>query len=72
MKIAKLEMKLILALFLLGYEYELVDGKGNYPKALPDQDRNDLLQVSALCIPGFSNLSSCLVATYGRTMLSEI
>lgn len=47
MKIAKLEMKLILAMMLLGYEYELVDGNGNYPKAIPDQDRNDLLQVSS-------------------------
>ena len=49
MKIAKLEMKLVLALILLGYEYELVDGNGKYPKALPDQDRNDVLQVSPPC-----------------------
>ena len=45
MKIAKLEIKLILAMMLLGYEYELVDGNGNYPKELPSQDRNDLTQV---------------------------
>jgi len=44
MKIAKLEIKLVLAMILLGYEYELVDGNGNYPKAVPAQDRNDLLQ----------------------------
>jgi hypothetical protein len=50
MKIAKLEIKLLLAMMLLGYEYELVDGNGNYPKAVPDQDRNDVLQVSLLCI----------------------
>ena len=31
---------------LLAYDYQLVDGNGNYPKAIPDQDRNDLLQVS--------------------------
>jgi sterol 14-demethylase len=45
MKIATLEMKLILALMLLGYEYELVDGSGKYPKALPQPDRNDLHMV---------------------------
>jgi sterol 14-demethylase len=44
MRIAKLEMKLILAMVLLGCEYELVDGNGNYPKALPVQDRNDLMR----------------------------
>ena len=47
MKIAKLEIKLILTMMLLGYDYELVDGNGNYPKELPSQDRNDLLQVSS-------------------------
>ena len=46
MKIAKLEIKLILAMMLLGYEYELVDGNGNYPKEVPSQDRNDTLQVT--------------------------
>ena len=46
MKIAKLEIKLVLTMMLLGYEYELVDGNGNYPKEIPSQDRNDLLQVS--------------------------
>ena len=47
MKIAKLEIKLVLTMMLLGYDYELVDGTGNYPKELPSQDRNDLLQVSS-------------------------
>ena len=46
MRIAKLEIKLILAMILLGYEYELVDSDGNYPKAIPNQDRNDLLKVN--------------------------
>ena len=41
MKIAKLEIKLILAMVLLGYEYELVDGNGNYLTKLPSQDRNN-------------------------------
>ena len=47
MKIAKLEIKLVLAMILLGYEYELVDGNGNHPNAIPQPDRNDLHQVSA-------------------------
>jgi cytochrome P450 len=47
MKIAKLEMKLILAMMLLGYEYEIVDGNGNYAKEIPSQNRNDLAQVSS-------------------------
>ena len=45
MRIAKLEMKLILAMLLVGYEYELVDSSGNFPKELPLQDRNDIQQV---------------------------
>jgi cytochrome P450 len=48
MKIAKLEIKLILAMMLLGYEYELVDGNGNYPKQVPSQDRNDIAQASTI------------------------
>ena len=51
MKIAKLEIKLVLAMMLLGYEYELVDGNGNYPKELPSQDRNDITQVSSSTYP---------------------
>lgn len=42
MKIATLELKLILALMLLGYEYELVDGSGKSLESLPQPDRNDL------------------------------
>lgn len=53
MKVAKLEIKMILALFLLGYEYELVDKTGNYPKSLPVPDRNDLQQARPLGEPCF-------------------
>jgi len=49
MKFAKLMLKLILAMILVGYEYELVDGNGDHPKTLPEQDRNDLQQVSPPC-----------------------
>jgi sterol 14-demethylase len=51
MKIAKLEIKLVLAFVLLGFEYELVDGSGKYPKALPVPDRNDLQQARPLGDP---------------------
>jgi cytochrome P450 len=47
MKVAKLEMKLILALFLMRYEFDLVDKDGKFPNPLPVPDRNDLHQVRA-------------------------
>lgn len=45
MRFAKLEIKFVLALFLVGYDFELVDGNGNFPKEFPTVDRNDLHQV---------------------------
>ena len=62
MKIAKLEIKLVLTMILLGYEYEVVDGNGNYLKEVPSQNRNDLLQVSTYpCISGRQELSTNLL-----------
>ena len=49
MKLAKLEMKLILAMFLTRYEYNLVDKNGKFPNPLPVPDRNDLHQVRVDC-----------------------
>ena len=40
MKVAKFEMKLITAMFLMRYEYELVDEDGNFPNPPPVPDRN--------------------------------
>ena len=60
MKVAKLEIKLILALFLLGYEYELVDKTGNYPETLPVPDRNNIhhsLPVGEACFFKFREVS---------------
>ncbi|KDR75612.1 hypothetical protein GALMADRAFT_68731 [Galerina marginata CBS 339.88] len=51
MRLAKLELKLSLALILLGFEYELVDGAGKYPKAIPVSDRNDIHKVRPLGEP---------------------
>ena len=47
MKLAKLEMKLILALFLTRYEFDLVDKDGKFPDPLPIPNRNDMHQVHA-------------------------
>ena len=41
MKIAKLELKLVLTLILLGYNYDLVNESGKYPDISPEPDRND-------------------------------
>jgi cytochrome P450 len=46
MKVAKLEMKMILAVFLEKYDYELVDGDGKRVSQMPVPNRNDLNQVS--------------------------
>lgn len=46
-----MEMKLLTAMFLLGYEYELVDGAGNLLERLPLQDRNDIQQVRMAAYP---------------------
>ncbi|KAJ7131552.1 cytochrome P450 [Mycena crocata] len=43
MKIAKLEMKLVLAMFLAGFEYQIVDLAGKPLSAVPQIDRNDIL-----------------------------
>ena len=47
MKIAKLEIKLVLALMLLGYNYDLVNESGKYPLILPELDPNDLTKVNS-------------------------
>jgi cytochrome P450 len=47
MKVAKLEMKLILAFFLMRYEFDLVDKDGKFPDPLPVPNRNNVHQVRA-------------------------
>jgi len=44
MKVAKLEMKLISAMFLTRYEYDLVDEDGKFPDPLPVPDKNRIHQ----------------------------
>jgi len=45
MKIAKLEIKIIVALFFTGYEYHVVDSEGKFLEKLPEPDYNDIHQV---------------------------
>ena len=68
MKVAKLEMKLITAMFLMRYEYELVDEDGKFPNSLPVPNRNDIHQV---CGSGVSFCClSFLIAHLPRLALS--
>jgi hypothetical protein len=45
MKVAKLEIKMIVAMFVVGYEYDVVDSKGRISEKLPVPDYNDIQQV---------------------------
>jgi cytochrome P450 len=72
MKIAKLEMKLILVMFLTRYEYELVGENGKFPDQLPVPDRNDFHQV---CFESRKRLSAIvLIASRvsGSTTWTEV
>jgi len=53
MKVAKLEIKIIVALFLAGYDYDVVDAAGNFPKRLPTPDYNDIQQARPVGDPTF-------------------
>ncbi|RDB26903.1 Sterol 14-demethylase [Hypsizygus marmoreus] len=53
MKVAKLEIKIIVALFIAGYEYDVVDSKGNFPERLPKPDYNDIQQARPIGDPCF-------------------
>ena len=52
MKVAKLEMKLILAMFLMRYDFDLVDKLGRFPNPLPVPNRNDAHQVRGIVSGG--------------------
>ncbi|GBE78810.1 hypothetical protein SCP_0200070 [Sparassis crispa] len=53
MKIAKLEIKMVVALFLVGYDYKLVDANGHFPDPFPVRDPNDLLKARPMGKPCF-------------------
>jgi len=58
MRAAKLEMKLIVAMFLTRYEFDLVDEDGKFPNPLPVPNRNDTHQVCAGSWMGCSDLGT--------------
>jgi sterol 14-demethylase len=76
MKIAKLEMKLIVALILLSFEYKLVDEKGRFPNPLPRPNRTGVHQVSGLrCGDRVYVFTLCIVLTgspSGEALLSRV
>ncbi|KAF9557038.1 cytochrome P450 [Agrocybe pediades] len=53
MKLAKLEIKLVLALFLLQFDFELVDANGNPRNSFPEPDPNQILQTRPIGEPCF-------------------
>ena len=56
MKTAKLEIKLVLAMLLLGYDYKVVDERGYSPKSAPRVNRNDCHQVRPVGWPFASHV----------------
>ena len=73
MKTAKLEIKVIVALFVAGYDFDIVDSTGNFPKSLPRPNHNDIHQVSTLSYPLVPRLTLVVAApTDRRAMLPEV
>jgi sterol 14-demethylase len=64
MKVAKLEIKMIVALVLSRYEYELVNVSGGPSKQLPKPNRNDIHQVRLLALihlmPNANSVGRCI------------
>ena len=48
MKVAKLEIKIIVAFMLVGFEFDVVGKFGKRPAEPPKPDRNDIHQVSMI------------------------
>lgn len=64
---------MIVSLFLAGYEYDLVDATGKFPKQLPIPDINDLQRVSNSNIFGVFDESDLIPGEpYGRTLLFTV
>ncbi|KAG6887785.1 hypothetical protein C0995_012765 [Termitomyces sp. Mi166 len=59
MRIASLEIKLVLALIFAGYNFEIVNAAGKLPSVIPRQDKNDIQRMMA-------------GSTVGRTLFLEI
>ena len=48
MKVAKLEIKMIVAMFVMGYEYDVVDSDGRISERMPVPNYNEQQQVCFL------------------------
>ncbi|KDR74009.1 hypothetical protein GALMADRAFT_71675 [Galerina marginata CBS 339.88] len=57
MKVAKLEIKVIMAVMLAGYDFDVVDKNGKHMNELPKPDRNDIHQVCSGLDFFFSSIS---------------
>ena len=58
MKVAKLEIKVIMAMMLAGYDFDVVDVNGKRMTNLPQPDRNDIHQVCINTTIDYCNLLS--------------
>ena len=56
MKLAKLEIKVVIALFVAGYEYDVVNLEGKFPEQLPKPDYNDIHQVRSPKVQPFQRV----------------
>jgi hypothetical protein len=66
MKVAKLEIKLIVAMMIAGYDFDVVDANGKTPKQLPQPDRNDIHQVWIFRFKTNVELSILILFVYFR------
>jgi sterol 14-demethylase len=51
MRVAKLGIKIMVALFVAGYEYDIIDSPGKFPKSLPTPDYIDIHKVKVTFSP---------------------
>ena len=74
-KVAKLEIKMIVVLMLVRYEYTVVDAVGKPPRQLPKPNRNDIHQVCLsfpLSIDAVLTYSSSAGKTNRRNLFSSV
>lgn len=60
MRVAKLEMKIILVFFLAAYEYDVVDSQGKFPARLPRPNYNDIHMVRPIGDPCYIDFERVL------------
>ena len=63
MKVAKLEIKMIVAMLVMGYEYDVVNSKGGIVEKLPVLDHNERQTVSMMISTGCLNVYADFLIT---------